>query len=232
MLKSIVLNGKRVEYTLTYKDVKNINIRVKCDLTVSVSAPKRTKEKQVIAFIEQSADFILSTLDRYASLPKKPDIRLISGEKIYYLGKPKDLVVLEGKPSVVVSEDSLFLTVKNPNGFDEKNKVLSRWLGKECQRVVSRLCEEVYQEFKSETGDFPDIKFRNMRSGWGNCRPNQNRLTFAYMLIKAPLECIKYVVYHEFTHFLVFNHSKKFYGKLSVFCPDYKQLKNKLKDYQ
>ena len=46
----------------------------------------------------------------------------------------------------------------------------------------------------------------------------------------APLECIEYVVLHEFTHFLVANHSKEFYDELSRVCPDYKELKNKLND--
>ena len=53
-------------------------------------------------------------------------------------------------------------------------------------------------------------------------------LTFNTLLIEAPVECIEYVVAHEFTHFLEANHSKNFYNKLEKIIPDWKQRKNLL----
>lgn len=232
MQKSIILGDRVVEYTLTYKRVKNINIRVKSNLTVSVSAPLGTSESQIIRFITQSETFILSALTRYANLPKKQELKLVSGEKIYYLGTQKTLLVQQGISRVYLSGDSIVLQVADPQNFDLKNKVLFAWLGKECERVVLDLCKRAYEDFKDEVKVFPEIKFRNMRSGWGNCRPRQNRLTFAYMLVKASLECINYVVYHEFVHFLELNHSSKFYAKLSLYLPAWKTLKTQLREFQ
>ena len=34
MIKEIVLNGKRIEYDLQRKNVKNINLRIKADRTI------------------------------------------------------------------------------------------------------------------------------------------------------------------------------------------------------
>lgn len=231
MLEKIVLGERVVEFTLTYKKIKNINIRVKSDLTVNVSAPLKTSKKQILHFINQSENFILSALTKYENLPKK-EVKLVSGEKIFYLGEQKTLLVVQGKSGVEISGEMLILSVANPEDLALKTKVLSRWLARQCERVVLELCKNAYQNFAYKIEEFPDVKFRNMRSGWGNCRPAQNRLTFAYMLVKAPLECINYVVYHEFTHFLVFNHSALFYEKLSSFLPNHTHLKNKLKQYQ
>ena len=101
---------------------------------------------------------------------------------------------------------------------------------KELISLITELCRRVYPYFEKRGVPYPEIKFRNMVSQWGNCRPKESVLTFNKNLMFAPLECIEYVVLHEFTHFLVANHSKEFYGELSRVCPDYKELKNKLKD--
>ena len=42
-------------------------------------------------------------------------------------------------------------------------------------------------------------------------------------------EVITYIIVHELSHILEFNHSKNFYDVVSKYCPNYKQIKNKLK---
>lgn len=101
---------------------------------------------------------------------------------------------------------------------------------KELKELIIGLCREVFPYFEKKGVEFPAIKFRKMVSQWGNCHPKKGVLTFSKNLMFAPLECIKYVVLHEFTHFLVANHSKEFYTELLRVCPDYKELKNKLND--
>ena len=54
MIKEIVLNGKRIEYELQRKNVKNINLRIKSDRTIFVSANPRVSEKVIEEFIEFS----------------------------------------------------------------------------------------------------------------------------------------------------------------------------------
>ena len=69
-----------------------------------------------------------------------------------------------------------------------------------------------------------------MVSCWGVCHTKKGTLTFNKNLIYAPEECVKYIIYHEFTHFLVPNHSDKFYKELIKVCPDWKKHKNALKE--
>ena len=64
-----------------------------------------------------------------------------------------------------------------------------------------------------------------MHTKWGICRATRNEITFSYMLAAAPRDCIEYVVYHEFTHFLEPNHSAEFYAKLDSFLSDWKERK-------
>ncbi len=65
MLKQIRAGEAMVEYSLQYKKVKNINLRIKPDGTVYVSANKGVPQKVIDEFVMSKADFIQKALDRY-----------------------------------------------------------------------------------------------------------------------------------------------------------------------
>lgn len=48
---------------------------------------------------------------------------------------------------------------------------------------------------------------------------------FSQRLLEAPRNCIEYVVMHELCHFIHPNHSKQFYGFLTMLMPDWKERK-------
>ena len=75
MTKTINLNGKTIQYELTYKKVKNINLRIKPDGTVFVSASRRVAQKIIDDFLISKADFIRNALKKYQSRENKPLIK-------------------------------------------------------------------------------------------------------------------------------------------------------------
>ncbi len=180
MVKELTICGTKIQYDLQYKNVKNINLRIKPDRTITVSANKRVKEKVIDQFLISKADFILKALDKF------------------------------DKAS----------TMTQKRYFKET----------EIRGVITKLCQEVYPYFEEKGIDFPEIKFRKMVSRWGSCHTEKGILTFNLNLIYVPIECIEYVVYHEFTHFLVANHSVKFYDELAKVCPEWKTKRQKLKE--
>ncbi len=175
MLRKIILKNTTLYYELHYKNVKNINLRIKADGKVYVSANRRIAQEVIDDFIMSKADLILRSLKEYEN--KSPELR-----KKYF------------------SENEI------------------------CD-VILYLCEKVYPYFEKKGVKYPEIKFRKMVSQWGNCRSKSEILTFNKNLMYAPLECIEYVVLHEFTHFLESNHSKSFYDELAKVCPDWKTRK-------
>ena len=85
----------------------------------------------------------------------------------------------------------------------------------EVKKLIVKLCENIYPYFENLGIKYPEIRFRKMVSQWGNCYHKRNILTFNTNLMYAPIECIEYVVAHEFVHFLQPNHSQKFYTELA-----------------
>ncbi len=68
-----------------------------------------------------------------------------------------------------------------------------------------------------------------MKTLWGSCSVGRRTVTFNLYLIKAPMDCVDYVVLHELVHFLHPDHSKAFYGCLSRFMPDHRERKARLR---
>ncbi len=232
MIKKIVLNGIPIEYELQRKAVKNINLRIKADRTIFVSANTRVSEKIIEEFIESKREYILNALARYEELAKyapKPK-QYVDGESFRILGHDRRLKVIEGKKNKVESDESyITLTVKDLNDFDLKKKTMNKWLNSICKYTIQSLCDAIYPKFQKYGISYPTIKYRNMISRWGSCQPKRCVLTFNYALVEAPISCVEYVVVHEFTHFLQPNHSEMFYNELTKVMPDWKERRKLLK---
>lgn len=65
MIREVDYKGTIIKYDLQRKRVKNINLRIKPDLTVSVSANRRVGVKYIDDFVLRKADFILSSIDKF-----------------------------------------------------------------------------------------------------------------------------------------------------------------------
>jgi predicted metal-dependent hydrolase len=62
---------------------------------------------------------------------------------------------------------------------------------------------------------------------WGYCTRG-GRLSFSWQLIALPERLREYVVLHELTHLLEFNHSPAFKRRLASTCPDYRDREREL----
>ena len=232
MIKRIKLLDREIEYDLQRKRVKNINLRIKPDRTITVSANPRVPENRIEKFILEKQEFILRALEKYSKMqqPLQKPKQYIDEETVKVFGQDFSLIVFLAKKNHVEKEEPFInLYVKDENDFSLKKKVLDKWLYNQVEETITNFCKTIYPLFKNYCGDFPTIKFRKMTSRWGSCNFVRKILTFNYALINAPIECVEYVVYHEFTHFIEPNHSKKFYLALSNFLPDYKERKRELK---
>lgn len=230
--QKILLDGKTVTYTLTRKRVKNLNLRVRADGTVAVSAPERVSEREIGAFLEKHASFIFSALDRFAK--KQGNARIPrtfgDGEPIRVLGEDLRIRVVKGNEICgACSGKTLILTVKDPTDEAQRRHAAEQWATAKLSEVVSAICERAWRNFAPYGIPRPTVKYRRMTSRWGSCNTRRAVLTFNYALVAAPIEAVEYVVYHEFAHLLYPDHSPAFYAQVAVFIPDWKARRAALK---
>ena len=232
MKKTIILRGRAVEYDLQRKKVKNINIRIKKNLTVNVSASPKVPLPTIEKILTEKADFILSTLEKYenqTTYAPQQSTELNDGDTIHIFGYSVPLSLCQGRKNKVEMIDGrLILTVKDTNDLSLKKKVIQKYLDMLCKDMIERLCQKAHPSFLKYVPEMPEIKFRHMKSRWGSCNSTKRILTFNFSLVHAPVDCIEYVVYHEFTHFIHPNHSKSYYAELSRFVPEYKDKRKRV----
>ena len=231
MLRTIEADGNAISYTLERKPVKNINLRIRPDNCVYVSAPKDVVAKMVDAFVVEKSAYILRALKRFKDRNRESTLEnnFVNGETVKFLGRNLRLKIKNASRSKVESDESyVTLYVKDVQDADLKKRVLETWLRKKCKDEITAICKKVYPQVKKYGVAFPEIQLREMVSRWGSCSPKKGFVTFNTALIAMPVSCIEYVVTHEFTHFLYPNHSKKFYQQLATFMPDWEERKKRL----
>lgn len=230
--RKIYLDGREVEYTLERKNVKNVNLRVRPDQSIYISANRGVSEKYIENFLIEKRHFILDAIDRYKRLSEAlPTQGYGDGDEILVFGV-KFMIrgVSGGRNSAEIRGDELVLTLRK-EGADERKKVIDDFMRESCRRAVTTVCIKEYEKFKGFGVAYPEIKFRQMKSRWGSCQPRQGILTFNYELAAVPLECVRYVVLHEFTHFLHPNHSSAFHRRLASFMPEAEVRRRQLEAY-
>ena len=231
MLRTVETDGNAISYTLERKPVKNINLRIRPDNCVYVSAPKDVVAKMVDAFVVEKSAYILRALKKFKDRNRESTLEnnFVNGETVKFLGRNLRLKVKNASRSKVESDESyVTLYVKDVQDADLKKRVLETWLRKKCKDEITAICKKVYPQVKKYGVAFPEIQLREMVSRWGSCSPKKGFMTFNTALIAMPVSCIEYVVTHEFTHFLYPNHSKKFYQQLATFMPDWEERKKRL----
>jgi len=232
MKKIIYLDGRKVAYDLDRKKVKNINLRIRFDCSIYVSANDDTPINKIEDFMRDKSAYILSALDKYKKISKKAENKhnYVTGESFKYLGKELRLVVKKGKRSISSDGECLTLSVRNVKDTALKERLVKKWYYTQCCEVAMDIFIEMYQIFKKYHVTMPSLVLRNMVSRWGSCRPKRGIITLNKRLIEAPRNAFEYVVMHEFIHFLYPNHSRDFYGMLSKLMPDWKTRKKLLEE--
>jgi predicted metal-dependent hydrolase len=73
----------------------------------------------------------------------------------------------------------------------------------------------------------PKLSMKRMQKRWGSLS-DKGTVTLNIDLIRAPKECIDYVVTHELCHLKYHDHSPEFYKLLDAVLPGWEKIKHKL----
>lgn len=206
-----------MDVKVTYKKIKYMHLRVKNGI-VCVSAPFHTSKERILAFVSKSQDFIHKQLEKEQLKNLfKPKL----DDHIKVLEKDYQILKTNGQPKV--TEHYLFL--KETLDLKEQIKTL-------CKEDLYKYCYSKTKEYftlMNLTCTFPKIIIKNVKSVWGSYNKKYHRIIYSSNLLFKDFEVINYVIVHELSHILEFNHSKNFYAIVEKYCPNYKEMKKKLR---
>ena len=219
---------KPITFTLLRKAVKNLNLNVKPDMTVMVSANETVSEEKIMAFVEKKGEWILKQIryfERYQQ-PEKVAKEYVSGESFKYLGRQYRLKVYEAEQDHIrYYRGRIELYTTKPKDTKRKKRLIDTWYKERSQLKFDESLNRIYPVMQKYGVFKPDLKIRQMKTRWGSCLKKENAIVLNSDLIKAPLFCIEYVVLHELIHFVRRNHDKEFLLFMTALMPDWQKRK-------
>ncbi|MFV0502371.1 MAG: M48 family metallopeptidase [Lachnospirales bacterium] len=234
MIKKIYLNDQVITYNLTRKKVKNINLRIRQDGTIMVSANTAVKITTIEGFIKENSDFILKSLEEIIKNSKNNlalKKQYINGDTLKLLGEDYKLKIIYSKENNVMLKNSFINLYLVEDIFEIKEQLISDWYKKEAKKYLNRILKYMYEKVEPLGVPMPKVTVRNVKTIWGSCNKYKCKVTLNTKLVQAPLQCIEYVALHELVHLIHPNHSKDFYTELESLMPNWKSRKDELRDF-
>lgn len=217
-----------IKFKLERKKVKNVNLNIRVNGDVVVTAKDEVPLEFIKGFILRKANWIIKQIRYYKvyEVKEKYEKELVSGESIKYLGKQYRLKVVECEYEYVkYFRGYIYLYVQDKSNYKRKETLLNSWLDLKCQEVFKSLYNEIYPMVSKYSVPEVKINIRKMKTRWGSSLTQKNIIILNRDLIRAPKYCIKYVVLHELVHMIYKEHNNEFYDFLFTLMPDWKECK-------
>lgn len=208
-----VIDNITYDVVIEKKNNKNTYIRIKDSNIIYVTTNYLIPKSKIKKLLDDNLDSVIKMIEK-----KNKEIE--KNKYFYYLGKKYDLVKIPTFSKVEIDGSKIYYP-------DEKT--LDKWYKKEMLLLFSERLEINYNKF-TENIPFPKLKIRTMKTRWGVCNRRDISVTLNSELMKYEIDKLDYVIIHELSHFVHFDHSKEFWNVVSKYCPNYKCLRKELKD--
>lgn len=203
------------EYDVIIEKKKNKNsyIRVKDDLKIYITTSVWSTKKDIERMLSQNYEALQKMVNRKRSQLEKE-------ERFFYLGKSYDIIEVSIMDNIEIDQERI---------YTPSREVLEKWY----QKQVKQIFEERYKiqcELFEEDITIPKLKIRSMKTRWGVYNKKNHSITLNSHLMEYTIDKLDYVIIHELSHIVYFNHSKDFWKLVSKYCPNYKQIRKELKE--
>lgn len=220
---------------ITFERVKRrevagrVLIKVHPDCRVVVSAPDDADNDAVLTAVKKRSRWIYQQLRNFRKQHEYSTPRqYVSGESHYYLGKQYLLKVLEAPgqvQGVKLLRGKLEVSVR-ANSADTVKALLTDWYKARAKETFAKRLDAMLEQ-ALWVDKRPSLRILTMQTQWGSCSA-QGRITLNPHLVKAPRECIDYVILHELCHLAEHNHSERFYRLMGQVMPKWETTKTRL----
>ena len=208
------IDNQLYEVIINKKNNKNTYIKVKDDMKIYVTTNYLATKKYIKKLLDDNHD----SIKRMLTIQQK---KIEKQEKFYYLGKEYDIIIMPTIEKLTIIDNKIM--VKN-------NDQLNRWYKKQMKQLFKERLDYNYHLFEEEI-PYPILKIRTMKTRWGVCNKRDNSVTLNSNLLRETIDKLDYVIIHELSHFVYFDHSKNFWKLVSKYCPEYKTIRQEMKEW-
>lgn len=206
------LDGKYYPIIKIKKNNKHTYIKVK-DGSIYITTNYFTSDKAINKLLIDNKESIDNMILKHVKREKK-DL------DFYYLGNKYDIIILPSKNNVEIIDNII---------YTKNIQMLNTWLKKQIQIIFAYRLDYNIKLFEENIG-YPSLKIRTMKTRWGVCNNKTKTITLNSKLIRYEIEYLDYVIIHELSHLVHPNHSKNFWNLVNKYYPNYKKIRQKLKE--
>jgi len=208
-----IIDGVEYNVIIEKKKNKNTYIRVKPDMSIFVTTSYFTTKKYIKKLLDENKDAVIKMLNRQSRVNEK-------NKSFFYLGKSYDIIEVATMKDIEI--DGKYIYIPNKKKFEKWYK----------NKMIDIFTERLKYNFDSfdEVATCPVLKIRTMKTRWGVYNRVKHSITLNSRLLEYGLEEIDYVIIHELSHVIHFNHSKDFWNLVEKYCPKYKEVRKRLKE--
>lgn len=208
-----IIDGEEYEVIIDKKKNKNSYIRIKDDMIIYVTTSYFSTKKDVKEMLDRNYESLQKMLSKKRCLLEKQ-------EKFFYLGQSYDIIEVSIMDNIEIDDNRIY--TKDP-------VMLKKWYQHEIERVFMERYEYNYNRFGKNI-TMPKLKIRKMKSRWGVYNKQNHSITLNSHLIEYSINKLDYVIIHELSHIIHFDHSKSFWNLVGEYCPNYKKMRKELKE--
>lgn len=209
------LDNQILDVEIVKKNNKNTYIRVKDNKIIYVTTGLFTTKTYIKKLLDENYVFLKKALSKIEKQDNKKD-------KFFLLGVEYSIIKCSNIKLVEIDINKNIIYYK-----DESS--LNKWLKKQTEDILKKRLDYNYQRFQEKI-PYPKLKIRNMKTRWGVCNRKNISVTLNSRLLEYSIEKLDYVIIHELSHFVHFNHSTSFWTVVEKYCPNYKLIRKELKD--
>lgn len=232
LLDSIHWGQTVIPYGYRYARRKTLAISVHPDLRVTVVAPEGTPLEGIRDKVRQRGNWIRQAWREYQLyLPHQPVRSYVNGETHRYLGRQYRLKSQQGDvESVKCLRGYLWVTTKEEPTPAQVKALLDGWYREHARAIFAERLEACCRLAAREGIAKPALRIQRLAKRWGSCA-DSGRIMLNLELIKAPKECIDYVITHELCHLKEKHHGPRFWRLLAKLMPDFEERRKRLNLY-
>lgn len=230
MVMNTVTYGKdTIAFEVIYVARKTLAIEVLPDSSVVIKAPVGTGVDDIRKRVVKRARWIIKQQQYFRQFePRTPERQFVGGETHLYLGKQFRIRICAGSKNVVKLSRGYFqIELQQQSDTGAIRKCLLHWYEEKAKSKFIEVFDRCWPTFEKLGHAQPRIQIRRMEKRWGSLSRN-GLLTINTDLIRAPKECIDYVITHELCHLQYHDHGPDFYRLLERVMPDWETRKHKL----
>ena len=230
-IMTIQYGTKVIEFDVTYRNRKTIEIGVEPPNIVSVVAPDGIDDDMLLKHIKSKAKWVVQKLyDLREIQTQHIDREYVNGEAFLYLGRNYTLHLIDDesikKPITKLFQGKFTINTPVRNQLMLKSSMEDWYRQKTLEKVVERVA--YYQKYFEVEPAI--IKVKEQKKRWASCT-SKRELLFNWRCTMAPSWVLDYIVVHEMCHMIYMDHSREFWSLLNRIMPDYEKRRKWLKNY-